>query len=129
MTLQAADYVRGTNTAAGVPLTFVPPPRALYGVRIERARWRGAVHAPYLSLGGETNARQTRLDPRDVGPPGYTTATLGAGFSHVTARGATTVDLTVRNLLDARYRSFMSRYKEFALAPGRGVVVRVTTGF
>ena len=129
LTVQAsADYVRGTNRAAGVPLTFIPPLRAMYGVRVERARWRGAVRAPYLALSGETNARQTRLDPRDVGPPGYTTATLGGGFSVLSPRGATTVDLSVRNLLDARYRSFMSRYKEFALAPGRAVVLRVTTG-
>ncbi|CAA9300414.1 MAG: hypothetical protein AVDCRST_MAG11-786 [uncultured Gemmatimonadaceae bacterium] len=130
VTLQAsADYVRGTNRAARVPLTFIPPLRALYAVRVERARWRGPVRAPYLALSGETSARQTRLDPRDVGPPGYTTAAVASGFTVVTPRGATTVDLSVRNVLDARYRSFMSRYKEFALAPGRAMVLKVTTGF
>jgi hypothetical protein len=33
----------------------------------------------------------------------------------------------VRNALDARYRSFLSRYKEFALGPGRAVVLRVSS--
>jgi len=128
VTVQAStDYVRGDNTTARVPLTFIPPLRALYGVRLEAARWRGAVRAPYMTMSGETNARQTRLDPRDVGPPGYTTATLGGGFTYVVPRGAVTVDLSIRNLFDVRYRSFMSRYKEFALAPGRTLVLRVTT--
>ena len=35
----------------------------------------------------------------------------------------------VRNALDARYRSFMSRYKAFADAPGRAFTLRVTTDF
>jgi hypothetical protein len=39
------------------------------------------------------------------------------------------VDLSVRNLLNAAYRDHMSRYKEFAQAMGRAVVVRVTVGW
>ena len=42
-------------------------------------------------------------------------------------RGALTVDLSLRNVFNTRYRSFMSRYKEFADAPGRALVLRVTT--
>jgi hypothetical protein len=42
-------------------------------------------------------------------------------------RGALAVDLSVRNALDARYRGFLSRYKESALGPGRAVVLRVST--
>jgi outer membrane receptor protein involved in Fe transport len=52
---------------------------------------------------------------------------VGAGFTRPTARGALTVDLSVRNLLDAEYRSFLSRYKAFASGPGRAVVLRVST--
>jgi hypothetical protein len=39
------------------------------------------------------------------------------------------VDLSVRNLLNAAYRDHMNRYKEFAQAMGRAVVVRVTVGW
>src|SRR5688572_14226575 len=36
LTLQASgDYVRGQNLSAAVPLTFIPPLRLLYGVRLE----------------------------------------------------------------------------------------------
>jgi len=33
----------------------------------------------------------------------------------------------VRNATNARYRDFMSRYKEFANAAGRALVLRVST--
>jgi iron complex outermembrane receptor protein len=128
VTLQlSGDYVRGQNTTAGVPLTFIPPLRVLYGVRLETEGRRGPLRGPYLSATAETNARQTRLDPRDVGPPGYTLVHLGGGFTRPVPRGALAVDLSVRNALDARYRGFLSRYKESALGPGRAVVLRVST--
>ena len=128
VTLQlSGDYVRGQNTAADVPLTFIPPLRVLYGVRFETEGRRGPLHGPYLTATAETNARQTRLDPRDLGPPGYTLVHLGGGFSRPGPRGTLAVDLSLRNALDARYRSFLSRYKEYALGPGRAVVLRVST--
>lgn len=132
LTLQGAgDYVRGTNTTIGVPLTFVPPPRVLVGARLERtgAPMGGALVRPWLSVQGEHNWRQTRLDPRDVAPAGYTLWNVGAGGTLLMGPRVWIVDLSVRNALDARYRSFMSRYKEFADGPGRAVVVRVTTEF
>jgi hypothetical protein len=38
------------------------------------------------------------------------------------------VDVQVRNVADTAYRSFLNRYKEFALDPGRSIVLRVATG-
>jgi hypothetical protein len=38
------------------------------------------------------------------------------------------VDIAVRNATNTSYRSFLSRYKEFALDPGRNVVVRASLG-
>jgi iron complex outermembrane receptor protein len=125
-TLQlSGDWVRGDNRTARVPLTFIPPPRLIGGVRLERERpWHG-LHGAYLTASAEHDARQGRLDPRDVAPPGYTLASIGAGASRVLPRGPLTLDLSVRNLLDVRHRSFMSRYKEFADGPGRAVTVRL----
>src|ERR687889_213076 len=89
---------------------------AAAAARSTRCRW-----------GRGTNARQTRVDPRDIAPPGYTVTSFSAGFTRFVPRGALTVDLSLRNAFDVRYRSFMSRYKEFALSPGRALVLRVTT--
>jgi len=71
--------------------------------------------------------RQTRIDPRDFAPPGSTIAGLSTGVGYLTPRGVLTVDVSLRNAFNTSYRSFMSRYKAFALAPGRMLVLRVTT--
>jgi iron complex outermembrane receptor protein len=123
-----ADWVRGDNRTIGVPLTYVPPARAVYGVRLERGSL-GSLRAAYLRVGGETHAAQRRVDPRDIPTDGYTLASLGAGAALFTARGAVTMDLTVRNAFDVRYRDFMSRYKEFADGLGRAVSLRVGVDF
>lgn len=130
LTLQAAgDIVRGTNRTVDVPLTFVPPPRVQLGARIEPSRLGSVVMRPWLSVSAERNWRQTRLDPRDVAPAGYTLWQLGGGGTLLVGARVLVVDLAVRNVFDTRYRSFMSRYKEFADGPGRAVVLRVTTEF
>ena len=126
LTLQlSGDYVRGQNTSANVPLTFVPPLRILTGARLERRAVGRSMVNPYLSVNVETNLRQSRIDPRDVSPPGYTIAGLGTGIGYLVPRGVLTMDVSLRNALNTSYRSFMSRYKEFALAPGRMLVLRV----
>jgi iron complex outermembrane receptor protein len=128
LTLQlSGDYVRGENTTARVPLTFVPPMRVLYGARLERRALGHSLVNGYLTANGETNMRQTRIDPRDLAPPGYTIFGLGIGAGYLVPHGVLTVDLSLRNALNTSYRSFMSRYKAFALAPGRMLVLRVTT--
>jgi len=128
LTLQmSGDYVRGHNVSADVPLTFVPAPRLIYGARMHHSSMGSGTVNPYLSASVETNFRQTRTDPRDFAPPGYSVTSLGAGVGRMMPRGVLTVDLSVKNLFDTQYRSFMSRYKEYALAPGRVVSLRVTT--
>ena len=130
MTLQATgDIVHGTNRALDVPLTFVPPPRVVLGTRLERARIGSVLMRPWVSVQGERNWRQTRIDPRDVAPPGYALWNLGTGGTVLAGGRVFIVDVAMRNAFDMRFRSFMSRYKEFADGPGRMVVVRVTTEF
>jgi iron complex outermembrane recepter protein len=133
LTLQlSGDYVRGDNVTANVPLTFIPALRVIYGVRLESADHdhdakRGNVRGLFLSLTGETNAKQARLDPRDVAPPGYSLLSAATGFTIMVPRGAVTVDLSLRNATNVRYRDFMSRYKTFALSPARSLILRLTS--
>ena len=138
----AADYVRGTNTTTGSPLPAMPPFRATYEVRFEASR-DGLVRDPYLSLGGETNGRQTRLDPAEAAffaqafqgrgyrSEAYTIANAGAGFSVGSARDAPHLSVTVRNVFDKPYSAYLSRIKTNAENPGEGrtLLVRLTTSF
>jgi len=122
------DYVRGQNTRLDQPLPFMPPFRLSYGIRWE-GKGTGVLAAAYLDLGGETNSEQSRLDPEDFAPPGYTLLHLGAGTTIQLGGTSLGVDLQVRNLFDTEYASFLSRYKLYAPDPGRNVVLKATVGF
>lgn len=129
VTLQlSGDYVRGDNLSAAVPLTFIPPARVIAGVRVEAPASGQKATRPYLSTTLELNGAQRRVDPRDLPTAGYTIAGLGGGFTRLASRGPFSIDLSARNIFGTRYRSFMSRYKEFALGPGRALVLRVSGG-
>ncbi|HET6837968.1 MAG TPA: TonB-dependent receptor [Gemmatimonadales bacterium] len=122
----SADYTRGQNTTTDLPLPFVPAFRATYGLQLEGGEY-GWVQRPFLSLGGETNARQTHVDPDDFAPDGYTLVNLGAGVGLAFGQQTVAVDLQLRNIFDKAYTSFLSRYKRYALDPGRNLIVRVST--
>jgi len=123
-----ADYTRGQNRSTDAPLPFIPPFRATYSVRLEGGD-RGRLQQPYLSIGGESNARQTNLDPEDFAPPGYTLVNLGAGLLVPMGARAMALDFQLRNAFDKEYANFLSRYKTYALDPGRNFVVRLSAEF
>jgi iron complex outermembrane receptor protein len=123
-----ADYTRGQNRSTDTPLPFIPPFRATYAVRFEGGG-EGRFQHPYLSIGGESNARQTNLDPEDFAPDGYTLVNLGAGVVVPMGERTVALDLQLRNAFDKEYANFLSRYKTYALDPGRNFVMRVTAAF
>jgi iron complex outermembrane recepter protein len=73
-------------------------------------------------------ARQNRLSPFDQGTAGYGLLDLYGGVEpHLGARPIR-IEVQVRNALDTAYRDFLSRYKAFALNPGRNILLRLSTG-
>jgi iron complex outermembrane receptor protein len=128
LTLRArADAVRGTNQATAEPLPLVPPARATLGAEWHATGMRWAGRA-YLGADVEVNTRQTRVNPLDIPTAGYTLLDLSAGCERSLGGRVARVDVAVRNATNVSYRSFLSRYKEFALDPGRNVVVRISLG-
>ena len=87
------------------------------------------MESPYFSIGGETNARQDRLDPSEeefftesgYSSAGYTLLNLGAGFNLPVGNQGLRMDLELRNATDKKYANFLSRYKTYALDPGRNL--------
>ncbi|HEY7502541.1 MAG TPA: TonB-dependent receptor [Gemmatimonadales bacterium] len=123
-----ADYTHGQNTTTDTPLPFIPAFRATYGAQLEGSDAGWLLH-PYFSVAGESNAEQTRTDAEDFAPPGYTLVNLGAGFAVPTGKHHVAFDFQLRNALDKEYASFLSRYKTYALDPGRNFIVQVSTDF
>jgi iron complex outermembrane receptor protein len=87
------------------------------------------IESSYLSLGGESNTRQTRLDPEDFGPDGYTLVNVAGGIVVPWGSRSLALDVQVKNLFNKAYANFLSRYKTYALDPGRNLIVRLTTAF
>ncbi|HWC74904.1 MAG TPA: TonB-dependent receptor, partial [Gemmatimonadales bacterium] len=113
------EAVRGTNLAAHEPLPLMPPLRGSVALSL-RDR---------LGVEVEGYAKQTRLNPLDVPTAGYGLLNLFGG-GDVRALGRPwRIDVTLHNALNKRYRSFLSRYKEFADDPGRNLTFRLSTGF
>jgi iron complex outermembrane recepter protein len=122
-----ADAVRGTNQATGDPLPLVPPARAALGAELH-GTGLGWSDRAYAGAEVEVATRQTRLNPLDIPTGAYTLLNLSAGFVRPMLGRIGRVDLAVRNVANVGYRSFLSRYKEFALDPGRNIVLRVAVG-
>jgi iron complex outermembrane recepter protein len=139
----AADYVYGQNTSTDNPLPSMPPFRATYTAAFE-GRSLGSLSSPYFSVGGETNARQSRQDPAEATfyadafdgqgyrSESYTLLNLGAGFSVPTNSGRKVqVDVQLRNMLNQDWADYLSHLKTIARNPGMGrsLIARVTVGF
>jgi len=113
------EAVRGTNTTSDEPLPLIPALRGAFGLR-----WRDR-----LRVDVDAYARQNRPNPLDIPTPGYALLHLGGGGDLRLFGRPMRLDVSLRNALNQRYRSFLSRYKEFAFDPGRNLSVRLSSGF
>lgn len=120
------DFVRGTNEDANDALPLMPPPRSAAG-----AEYHFTTSAlGDASVAGEVEnvLRQKRPGEFDVVTAGYTLLNFDLGFHYHFLRHDARIDLAIRNAANRKYRDFMSRYKEFALEPGRNIVLKLATG-
>jgi len=113
------EVVRGTNLAAHEPLPLLPPLRAAVGLR-----WRDR-----FDVDVDAYERPRRINPLDIPTPGYALLNIDGGADVRLFGRAMRLDITLRNALNQRYRSFLSRYKGFAFDPGRNLIVRLSSGF
>jgi RNA polymerase sigma factor (sigma-70 family) len=128
------DYTRGTDARSEQPLPLIPPVRGAIqadlrsldfgwfkqgrvGVELELVAHQGRLGA-YLLPG-------TGLTVADVPTNGYALLGLDAAGTRSIGGRRLTAAIRIRNLLDTRYRDYLSRYKEFAFNPGRNVSLRV----
>ena len=113
------EAVRGTNLTAHEPLPLLPPRRATVGLA-----WRDRARVDV-----DAYARPDHLNPLDIPTAGYALVHLGGGTDVRLFGRAMRLDVSLRNALNQPYRSFLSRYKEFAFDPGRNLIVRLSSGF
>src|SRR5439155_3577921 len=107
------EAVRGTNLTSHEPLPLLPPVRAAVGFD-----WRDR-----FSVDVDAYARPKRINPLDIPTAGYALLHLGGGTDVRLFGRAMRLDISLRNALSQRYKSFLSRYKAFAFDPGRNLIV------
>ena len=119
------DAVKGENRNSNEPLPWIPAARGR--VEVDYATTRIADRAQF-GINVEHVAEKTELAQNETKTAAYTLLNLEAGLStHATGRKLG-IDLRVRNATNKSYRDFLSRYKDFALNPGRDIVIRVAIG-
>ncbi len=119
------DFLRGTNETLDEPLPLMPPRRFAVG-----ASFRGtAGWFPDFHVRGEVEhvTKQDRPNPLDFVTGAYTLLNFDAGVERRLLGRTARMEIALRNAGNVRYRSFLSRYKEFALEPGRNLILRVST--
>jgi iron complex outermembrane receptor protein len=119
------DFVRGTNQDLDQPLPLIAPPRTAGGAEYHFTT--GSFGDVFLAGEVENVMRQKRPNEFDVVTAGYTLLNFDLGFRHTLLGRPARVDLGIRNAANRKYRSFLSRYKEFALEPGRNIMLRIST--
>jgi iron complex outermembrane receptor protein len=119
------DAVRGTSLETSEPLPLIPPPHLTLGGDLHADRL-GGLRRTHAGAEVEIALKQARLSPLDLATDGYALVNLAAGATVSLAGRPLRLDLEVRNLFDTAYKSFLSRYKEFALDPGRNVLLRIS---
>lgn len=120
------ETVRATNEARDEPLPLIPPARIRFEADIHTAD--AGADRKYMTLEAEHISEQDRLNPNDLATDAYTLFHASAGIEGRRLGRDMRLDLRVRNLTDESYRDFLSRYKSFALNPGRDIVVRLRMG-
>jgi len=119
------DFVRGTNDETDEPLPLMPPPRTAGGAEYHVST--SSFGDAFIAGEVEKVQKQTRPNALDVVTGGYTLLNFDLGFHHRLLGRMARFDVGVRNATNQKYRSFLSRYKEFALEPGRNVMIRIST--
>lgn len=119
------DLVRGTNRDVDEPLPLMAPQRGSAGAEYHfTSGWAGNA---FISGEVEHTRKQDRPNSQDVVTDGYTLINFDLGFQQRLFGKATRIDLGLRNIANTSYRDFLSRYKEFALNPGRNIILRIST--
>ena len=126
------NSVRGTDRPTGDPLYDMPADRLTASARFF-ATSSAHFTSPYLEIGTTLVRRQDRVPPVTVyklPTAGYDLLNVELGATAITV-GRTRVEpsFAVRNVLNTRYRDYLSRYRLFVDEPGRDIVFRLTLPF
>jgi len=122
------SMLRGRNLELDSYLPFMPADHGRVGFHLSKSRL-GKLHQPYFSIHTSIYGKQDRVAKNEIVTKGYTLVDASLGADVHLGSTPLQVDLSVDNLFDRAYTDHLSRYREYALNPGRNVVLKVQIPF
>lgn len=122
------SIVRGTNQQINTPLPLIPTDKLILGAKFTQPNL-GFLFEPYFSVDTQILARQDRIAGIETPTNGYTLLNFGIGGKLQMGSKKLNIILQAENLLNEAYRSHLSRYKEYALNPGRNIKLKINIPF
>ena len=122
------DYVLTQNDATGNPIPFTPPAKNIIELKLQKSEI-GKLFNPYINFSAKIYSQQNRVDPLETETWGYTLFSAGTGFDFVLSKSIVSLDLSIDNLANLNYVSHLSRYKSYAMSPGRSYNLKFTLPF
>ncbi len=126
-----ASMVRAQNLTLDLPLIFIPADRFESGLGYEFVGGK-LLQAPSLSLGGVYTRHQNRFpEGLDYALPPSAYFLLNAELATTMTLGKFHMDLNLGcyNMLNARYREYMNRFRYYADEMGRNISLRIKIPF
>lgn len=123
------DYVTAKNDATGNYLPFIPPSKNILEIKLQQKQIGASFYNPYFSFSTKIVSAQKNVDPMETPTDGYVLLKTGVGFDFVLSKSIASVDFSVDNLADTKYVDHLSRYKSFALNPGRSFNLKLSVPF
>lgn len=122
------DYVFTQNTATDNSLPFTPPMKNILEVKFQKQQI-GKFYNPYIKFSAKIVSAQDRVDPLETTSDGYTLLNAGIGVDIASSKSVISFDFSVDNLTDKKYVDHLSRFKSFAMNPGRSFNLKLTIPF
>lgn len=123
------DYVTAKNDATGNYLPFIPPAKNIIELKLQEKQIGGSVYNPYFSFSTKVVSAQNNVDPLEAPTEGYVLLKTGIGFDFVLSKSIASIDFSIDNLADTKYVDHLSRYKSYAMNPGRSFNLKLSMPF
>ncbi|MEO8446799.1 MAG: TonB-dependent receptor [bacterium] len=122
------DYVQTKNRQTNDPIPFTPPSKTIIELKLQKDNL-GKLFNPYITVSSKFVAAQNKVDPLESPSKSYTLLGAGIGFDYILSKSVTSIDFSVTNLTNEKYTEHLSRYRYYALNPGRSFNLKITVPF
>lgn len=126
--MASGDYVHTQNNATDYPLPFSPPMKNIFEMKFQKQNIGSFLNA-YFKLGAKIVSAQNNIDILESKTDGYTLLNAGIGFDIAFAKSVASLDISIDNLADTKYADHLSRYKGYAMNPGRSINLQLSLPF